>query len=88
MLSRVIDCRDLDALQLAADALFHDLDYRAGQELAAAVRAAGGEGLLIPSASRFPDDILIVFPDRLEPQSNMAVIEAVDPVLYVPRPGE
>ncbi len=42
------------------------------------------EGILIPSATRFPDPILVIFPDYLRADSQIQVIDQIDPVLYVP----
>jgi hypothetical protein len=84
-LSAVLDCRDVTALGVALDALFHDTDYAAGQALGAAAVARGGEGLLIPSATRLPDDVLVLFPDSLRPTSRIEVVETVDPILYIER---
>jgi hypothetical protein len=43
------------------------------------------EGLLVPSATRLPDDVLIIFPDNMRPTSSIAVVEIIDPVLYIAR---
>jgi hypothetical protein len=86
-LQNVIDCRDLARLQLRLEALFRDLDYTIGQELAAAVRQLGCEGMLVPLATGNPDANLIVFPDLLDPVASMSVVETVDPRLYVDRSG-
>ena len=80
----VADCRDLERLRLTPDALWHDTDYRLPQALAAAAVAAGREGMLVPSATRLGDN-LILFPDNLRAASHLAVIDSRDPVLYVAR---
>lgn len=79
-LAAVADCRDLSALGLAPVILFDDWDYSAGQALAHAVRQAGAEGMLVPSASRAGDN-LVVFPDLLRPASTINVVRTVDPQL-------
>lgn len=84
-LANVLDCRDAAALGIEQDALFHDTDYTTGQALGAAAVAHGCEGLLLASATRLPDDVLIIFPDNLRSTSHMKVIETVDPALYVER---
>jgi hypothetical protein len=65
-LGSVLDCRDPAHMGLAADEVCEDLDYRVPQAIAAAAIARGAEGLLVPSATRLGDN-LIVFPDHLQP---------------------
>lgn len=84
-LSAMLDCRDLDALGVSVERLFHDLDYTTGQELAAAAIHRGCEALLIPSATRLPDPNLIIFPDSCRSTSRIAIVGFVDPSLYVQR---
>jgi hypothetical protein len=84
-LTAVLDCRDIAAIGIPPDALFHDTDYAVGQILGASAVARGSEGLLVPSATRLPDDVLIIFPDNMRPTSSIAVVETVDPVLYIAR---
>ncbi len=79
-LATVADCRNLSALGVDPVALFDDWDYSAGQALANAVRQAGSEGMLVPSASRVGDN-LIVFPDLLRPTSTLTIVRTVDPKL-------
>ena len=55
-----------------------------GHELAAAAIKRSCEGILIPSATRFPDPILVIFPDYLRADSQLQVIDQIDPGLYVP----
>jgi hypothetical protein len=86
-LRSVIDCRDLAAIRLPPEALLQDLDFSVGQKLASAARSRSCEAMLVPSATGFPDDNLIVFPDLLAPSSSMSVVDAVDPRLHVDRPG-
>lgn len=85
VLSAVIDCRDLTALGIASDTLLIDLDYSASQHLSAAAIGLGAEGILVPSATRLGDN-LIVFPDNLRPESRLDIVGSRDPVLYVDRP--
>ncbi len=84
-LSAVLDCRDVAALGVPPDVLFHDTDYTPGQALGFAAIARGCEGLLIPSATRLPDDVLVIFPDNLRSTSRIEVVETVDPILYTER---
>jgi hypothetical protein len=81
----VLDCRDVTALGLAPADLWHDTDYRIPQHLAAAALTRDVEGMLVPSATRLGDN-LIVFPDHLRAGSQIVVEGFVDPHLYVPRP--
>lgn len=86
-LSTVADCLDVRALGLTlpgqepAD-LFHDTDYTVGQELAAAVRARGCEAMLVPSATKFGNS-LIVFPDNLTSSATIELIETTAHPFYV-----
>ena len=82
----MLDCRDVSALGVSPAELFHDTNYELGQELAAAALQRNCEGLLVPSATRLPDDVLIIFTDSLRPTSRVEVVEYVDPALYVDRP--
>ena len=84
----VVDCRSLGEMRLTPEELFEDFDYEVGQNLAIAARTLRCEGMLVPSAARLPDDILIIFPDLVRPQSSLRLEESVDPVLYVQRPGD
>jgi hypothetical protein len=38
------------------------------------------------ATTRLPDDVLVIFTDRLQPTSRIEVVEYVDPALYVDRP--
>jgi hypothetical protein len=86
-LAMVADCQDVRTLGLAppgqepAD-MFHDTDYTAGQELAAAVRARGCEAMLVPSATKFGNS-LIVFPDNLASSARIELIETTAHPFYV-----
>lgn len=79
-LRAVIDCRDVSILGISPDNLLRDFDYDAGQELAAAVRARGCDGLLISSATLLPDAALIVFPDMIQSDS-LRIIRSIAPRL-------
>ncbi len=88
-LSDVLDCRDVEAMGLKppgiepAD-LFHDTDFSVGQELGAAIVARGHEAMLIPSATRLGDN-LIVFPTNLQPRSRIQFVGSRSPSSYVDR---
>ena len=80
----VLDCREARALGLHSDDLVHDYEFAITQKLAAAAIARDGEGILVPSATRLGDN-LIVFPDCMRAASRMVVIDSRDPQLYVRR---
>ncbi|HVC34597.1 MAG TPA: RES family NAD+ phosphorylase [Chloroflexota bacterium] len=80
----IVDCRDPSILGLTVDDLSDDYDYRVTQDLAAAAIATGAEGILVPSATRLGDN-LILFPTRLHPDSQVTVVGSREPKLYVPR---
>jgi RES domain-containing protein len=84
LLSAVLDCRDLGTLGLPADDLWHDLDYEIPQSLAAAAIRAHAEAILVPSATRLGDN-LVLFPTVLRPRSRLEVRGSRDPMLYVDR---
>ena len=85
-LSAVLDCRDVSPLAVSLGELFHDTNYELGQELAAAAIRRNCEELVLPSATRLPDDVLVIFTDSLRPTSRIELVEYVDPALYVDRP--
>ena len=86
----VLDCSDLAATGLSQAELFHDTDYSLGQLLATSARARGCEGVLIPSAAQLPPGaealVLPVFPDMLQPGSQIRVVRTVTPNLGADRP--
>jgi hypothetical protein len=77
----VLDCRDPVPLGVRFDDLVHDTDYEATQAIGAAAFADGLEGLLVHSATRLGDN-LILFPDNLRPGSRIEVVSSRDPRLY------
>ena len=83
-LNAVLDCRDAEALGLTADDLLRGYDFTITQELGAAAVAVGAEGILVPSATRLGDN-LVVFPTQLQTASKLTVVGSRDPRLYVPR---
>lgn len=83
-LDTIIDCRNIAALGISLDDLMNDHDYTLSQRLGAAALAMGVEGLLVPSATRLGDN-LVVFPTQLRPKSRLEVVGSRDPVLYVER---
>lgn len=83
-LEAVLDCRDPARLELILDRLVHDTDFEATQAIGAAAFAASFEGLLVVSATRLGDN-LILFPDHLRANSQVMVVSSRDPRLYVER---
>jgi len=80
----VVDSREPAPLGLRFDDLVHDTDYEATQAIGAAAFVARLEGLLIPSATRLGDNV-ILFPDNLRAGSRIEVVSSRDPRLYVQR---
>jgi len=66
----VLDCRDLAALGLTEEALLDDLNYDIGHALGLIALRRGVEGILVPSATRAGDN-LIVLPDNLRPTAHI-----------------
>jgi len=83
-LQGVADCRNPSALSLNPEHLVHDTDYEATQYLGAAANSRGLEGLLVPSATRLGDN-LILFSQNLSGCSRIEVVSSRDPRLYVRR---
>ena len=81
-LQELVDCRGQELLGLSVGDLVHDTDYEPTQALGAAANSHGLEGLLVPSATRLGDN-LIVFPQNLRTDSRIAVVSSRDPRLYV-----
>ena len=79
-LEAVLDCRDLQALHVTEADLLDDTDYSTPQALARAARDFGVEGMLVPSATRLGDN-LIVFPDRVRAGSVLVEVRSIDPNL-------
>jgi RES domain-containing protein len=74
-LQRVLDLTDpetLGALGLRTEDLVGD-NWQRTQRLAAQARAAGFEGLLVPSAAG-PGRNLVIFADRLDPRSRVRAV--------------
>jgi RES domain-containing protein len=79
-LEAVLDCRDLAALGVSFDEVLGARDYSVGQELAAAAVELGVEGMLVPSATRLGDN-LIVFPHLVRTESVLVGVRSIDPRL-------
>ena len=83
-LSLVLDCRDVRCLGLRTTDLWQDTDCFIPRLVAEAAFARGVEGMLVPSATRLGDN-LIVFPQQLRANASLEVIAERNPMLYVPR---
>lgn len=83
-LTAVLDCRNVAALDLQPTDLWHDSDCFIPRAIAAAAIAQGMEGLIVPSATRLGDN-LIIFPELLRAHASLEVVGERDPALYVPR---
>jgi RES domain-containing protein len=68
----VLDCRDLSAMGLTREALL-GAGYAPGQELAAAAVTRGAEGILVPSATEWGDN-LVHFPLSRRSGSELTVM--------------
>lgn len=84
LFSVVLDCRQIDLQAFDPELLLHATDYSLTQEIGAAAISAGAEAILIPSATKLGDN-LVVFPDQLQPDSALRISGSRDPVLYVDR---
>ena len=82
----IIDCRVVTDLGIPFDALVREGDFILTQEIALNALRSGAEGVLVPSATRLGDN-LVIFPDNMKPGSRLEVIGSRDPVLYVERTG-
>lgn len=81
----VLDLRNPEkALGLSLQDLVHDTDYEAPQAIGSAAQSKGLEGLLVPSATRLGDN-LILLPENLRAGSRIELISSRDPRLYVER---
>lgn len=83
-LNAVVDCRTVASHRHLGSWFEHPTDYSVSQSFGAAALAMGAEGLLVPSATRLGDN-LVVFPTQLRSDSRLDVIGSRDPVLYVER---
>lgn len=72
-LSYALDWRDLAALDIVADQLLDDRNYTLGHQLASAALALGAEAIVVPSATRVGDN-LIVLTQNLRPTAHIAVV--------------
>lgn len=80
-LSAVIDLRDIAALGLRPDQIFHETDGAIPQALAEAALLRGVEGILVPSATLLEGHNLVVFPEVVLPNRRIEVVRFEDPDL-------
>lgn len=80
-----MDCRGASPTGLQSADLLRDTDYQAGQEFAAAAMSRSAEALLVPSATRLGDN-LVLFTGQLRAGSVTKTAGNRQPRLYVPRP--
>lgn len=83
-LNAVIDCRNAQQATELRLTLEDPYDYAFTQRIAKEAINRGAEAILVPSATRLGDN-LVIFPDQLRPDSRLDVIGSRDPVLYVER---
>ena len=84
-LEAVLNCRDAATMGIDPEALLHDTDYDLTQAIGEAALARGVEGILVPSATRLGDN-LILWMAQIRPGSQISIVRSEDPRLYVPRP--
>lgn len=79
-LHKVADLRDagtLEALGARSADILHATDYSTPRRLARLLRAAGAEGLLVPSVTEKGFN-LVIFPENLSPDSGIEVQEVLE----------
>jgi RES domain-containing protein len=82
--SAVLDLSDPLALGVTLHEQTDDLDLTRPQALGAAAFARGVEAIIVPSATRLGNN-LVIFTTRLLPRSTITVVASRDPRLYIPR---
>lgn len=86
-LDDVLDFRVPESLGISVDDLRLDTDHELTREIGRAAFDAGAEGILIPSATRLGDN-LIVYPENLRETSQLDITGHRHPRLYVERESE
>lgn len=76
------DCSRLCANEAPIERLCRPADYALTHLLALEARSVA-EALVVPSCTQFPEGNVIVFPDRLQPTSSIAVVETRNPDLFI-----
>lgn len=86
--SRIRDARNLEALGISQDDFFVDGIWDAGgyvsQALGQACRDAGDEGVVVPSATRLGDSLILFLENKLD-SSEIQQGPSRDPSLFLPR---
>ena len=77
-----VGCHDLAIPGIDLDDICDPRNYSLTHQIGGAARLIA-EAVRIPSCTRFPEGNLIVFPDRLHVDSDVTVIDTVDPELYL-----
>jgi hypothetical protein len=75
-LTEVIDCRGIAVVEQLLD----DYDYSVGQAIAKAAIELGAEAIVVPSATRLGDN-LILFPEQLGHNAVVRATRSIDPRL-------
>ena len=75
-------CADIGVAGLDRNSLCHPVDYDKSHHIARIARDFA-EALLVPSCTRFREGNLIIFTDRLHPESTIDVVGTQDPDLFV-----
>ncbi len=84
-LTPVLDCRDVAAIGLTLNDVWHPKDYEPTQAITAAAMARGCQGILVPSATCLGDN-LIIFTDELHDLDHqIRLVGSRVPCLYVDR---
>lgn len=87
--SKIRDARNLDALGISRDAFFVDGVWDAGgyisQALGQACRLSGDEGVMVPSATRLGDSLILFLENKLA-SSQIHQGPSRDPSLFLTRP--
>jgi hypothetical protein len=76
------DCAEFGTVGLDMDRLCRPADYEMSHQVAAIARNLA-EAMVVPSCTKFPEGNLIIFPDRLQTESVVEVVEILDPDLFV-----
>lgn len=79
----IVDCTDVPAIGVRPDDLLHDTNFPASALLAEAVIAKGAEGMIVPSATRLGNN-LIIFPNQMRAGSTLTVVGERDPCSMSP----
>jgi len=77
-----VGCAELAVPGLDLEEMCQPIEYGKTQAFASVARELV-EALLVPSCTRFPEGNLVLFPDRLRPDSHVEVLESHDPNLFV-----